>query len=412
MRVLYLNSMAQLGGAEVVLLNLIATLRETEPGWHLELIAGEHGPLIGKAHALGVRTRVVALPEVLARLGDSGVNPLGLRRLGWALLAFPAALLYVQRLRRAIRSIAPSVIHTTGFKMHILGLWSSGTGTPVLWHIDDYVSSRKVMARLLGRYAGRCSGAVAVSTSVADDLAAVCRGRTKIHTVENATDTEEFSPRGPIADLDRLSGLPSAAPGTVRVGLLASFARWKGHEVFLRALSLLPPGLPVRGYIVGAALYKTIGSEYSIKELEGMVRNFGISGQVGFTGFIEDPAAALRALDIVVHASTLPEPFGMAIIEAMSCGRAVIISRGGGASANGSPGHDALDHTPGDAQELADRICLLARSQELRARLGKAARLNAASRFDRRRLAAAIAPIYRQAAGTESRAADSQEARI
>jgi glycosyltransferase involved in cell wall biosynthesis len=44
------------------------------------------------------------------------------------------------------------------------------------------------------------------------------------------------------------------------------------------------------------------------------------------------PADAMRALDVVVHASTDPEPFGLVVAEAMACGRAVTTSGTGGAS--------------------------------------------------------------------------------
>ena len=53
---------------------------------------------------------------------------------------------------------------------------------------------------------------------------------------------------------------------------------------------------------------------------------------VGFTGHVADVPAALRSLDIVVHASTAPEPFGMVIAEGMASRRAVVAARGGGAA--------------------------------------------------------------------------------
>src|SRR5207247_439443 len=59
-------------------------------------------------------------------------------------------------------------------------------------------------------------------------------------------------------------------------------------------------------------------------------REVSNTDRVGFTGFLDDPASAMRALDIVVHASTQPEPFGLVIAEGMACGRAVIASRSGG----------------------------------------------------------------------------------
>ena len=60
-------------------------------------------------------------------------------------------------------------------------------------------------------------------------------------------------------------------------------------------------------------------------------RRSGLESRVGFTGFVQDSATAMRALDIVVHASTDPEPFGLVIAEAMACGKPVVASRAGGA---------------------------------------------------------------------------------
>ena len=354
------------------------------------------------AAALGASIRVVQLPATLTRLGDSGETQSGLNRLAHSAMAAPGTMLYLRSLRRAISDCAPDVIHTNGFKMHVLGSWSCGRAA-LVWHVHDYVGSRPIMRRLLRLHGGRCRAAIAVSSSVARDLTHTCGPRLSVFTMHNATDLEQFSPQGPLADLDRLSSLPSPTSRSVAVGLVGSFARWKGHEVFLQALSLLPPDLPVRGYIVGDAIYRTAGSEYAIDDLVAMSSRLGVTDKVGFTGFVDQPAEAMRALDIVVHASTQPEPFGMVIIEAMACGRALIISRGGGASEIISPGIDALDYTPGAAEELAAQISVLVRSAELRTTLGRAARNTVVARYDRKRLGPATALIYRQAAATRAR---------
>ena len=60
-----------------------------------------------------------------------------------------------------------------------------------------------------------------------------------------------------------------------------------------------------------------------------------------------------RALDVVVHASTKPEPFGRVIVEAMSCGRAVVVAKDGGAAELFEDGVSALASPPGDASALA-----------------------------------------------------------
>jgi glycosyltransferase involved in cell wall biosynthesis len=250
------------------------------------------------------------------------------------------------------------------------------------------------MARLLPLHASRCAGAVANSKSVASDLRLLCRDLS-VDTVYNGVDLDRFSAVGFSADLDTMSGIPSAPHGVIRVGLLATMARWKGHEVFLRALSMIPTTLPIRGYIIGGALYQTNGSQYAPEELRAIAERLGVSSRIGFTGFVEEPAAAIRALDIVVHASTEPEPFGLAIAEAMACGKAVISSAAGGAEEIISVGETALTFAPGDAAKLAECITTVASDPRLRVRLGLAGRVVAERRFDRAHLAARLIPIYK-----------------
>ena len=184
----------------------------------------------------------------------------------------------------------------------------------------------------------------------------------------------------------------------MRVGLVATFGRWKGHEVFLRALARLPRTLPFRAYVIGGALYETDRSQVRLDELASLTSTLGIADRVGFTGFSDDAASAMRGLDIVVHASSAPEPFGMVIAEAMACGRAVVASLAGGAAEIVQEGVDALGHPPGDVDALARSVQTLIEDSGLRTRLGRAARTAAETRFDRARLARQLAPLYTRVA--------------
>jgi len=125
-----------------------------------------------------------------------------------------------------------------------------------------------------------------------------------------------------------------------------------------------------------------------------MATELGIEKIVGFTGFVDNSAAALRALDIVVHASTQPEPFGLAIAEGMACGKPVVVSAAGGAIEIVTDGVDALTHSPGDASALANRVVKLAQDSALRDRIGVAARASAERQFSRERVVAEMLPIY------------------
>ncbi len=102
---------------------------------------------------------------------------------------------------------------------------------PIVWHLHDYVGLRSVSSKLLPRLARRCDLAIAVSHSVADDARRWLPSRLRVEVVHNAIDTDRFTPSGEALDLDAASGLGPAAPGTIRIGLPATFARWKGHEI-------------------------------------------------------------------------------------------------------------------------------------------------------------------------------------
>jgi glycosyltransferase involved in cell wall biosynthesis len=379
-----------MGGAETSLEQLLIAIRAAEPHWDLWVLLGEDGPFVGRLNRLGINVIVEPFPRSIAKLGDTGLNPRGC----WELMkAALATLSYSRRLATVIRKLEPNVIHTNGFKMHFLGAWARPSGIPILWHIHDYVSNRPMMRRLLKMSRRRCWGAIANSKSVAADLGRVLPSlaRTPVH---NAVDLNRFSPDGTQADLDAAAGLEAAEPGTLRVGLVATFAKWKGHQKFLEALSLISPDLRFRGYVIGGPIYQTSGSQWTMAELKTKADQFGLGKRVGFTGFLEDTPAVMRALDVIVHASTSPEPFGMVIAEGMACGRAVIVSDDGGASELLENERTALAHSPGDAVGLAKQIERLLSDVALRRRLGIAARVAARQSFAPDRMARDVVQLY------------------
>ena len=400
LRVLFASTGGTVGGAERVLLDLMSSMRRRSPAWALRLLSPAEGQLLTDAQALGVATRVERFPASVARLGDSPVGRAG-GRIGWALRlaaglfrATPPSVAYLWRLRRALRDEAPDVVHTNGLKMHLLCALAAPRAASVVWHVHDYVTTRPVMARALRVCARRVAAVVANSESVAEDVRRLLGARVPVHTVYNGVDLARFAPVGPSADLDALAGLPPAPPGVVRVGLVATFATWKGHDVFLRALAALPSDTPVRGYVVGGALYETARSQRDVDALRHLANELGVAGRVGFTGYVRDTATAMRALDVVVHASTHPEPFGLVIAEGMACGRPVIVSDAGGAREIVATCACAITHPPGDSAALANAIARLAASRAMREELGAAGRDAAVRRFDRDRVAGQVAHVY------------------
>jgi glycosyltransferase involved in cell wall biosynthesis len=392
-RIAFLSATGRLGGAERVLLDLLASLRQAEPRWALHLVVLGAGPLAERAAELGVQVHPLPLPDRLARTGDAG----GGSKIGLAarlLLAGPAGARWLRDLRRLLRHVAPDVVHSNGFKVHAAGALALPPGARLVWHVHDFTGTRPLMAGILRRLAPRATAAIAVSQAVADDVRRVCGARLPVHVVYNAVDLTRFSPDGARADLAELAGMAPEPAGTVTVGLVATMGLWKGHRVFIDAISRLSD-VPLRAYIVGGRIYATAGSEEDPEQLRRLLAEHGLAERVGITGFVDEPADAMRALDVVVHASTQPEPFGLVIAEAMACGRAVVATAAGGAAEIVDDGVDALTVPPEDAAALAEAIGRLAVDAELRARLGAAGQAKAERRFGRARLAGQVAPLYR-----------------
>jgi glycosyltransferase involved in cell wall biosynthesis len=400
MRIAFLSVSAEMGGSEVSLLELVRGLRRLAPRIEPVVVVPREGRLATRIVEAGGAVRVLPMPAPLASLGEWSMRgPSGIARGSGALLNAAGALgPYRRALSALLDEIAPDVIHTNGFKLHVIGSRAARAGVPVVWHVHEYMSHRSLSRRLLQHHVSRAAAVVANSRSVADDARAVLGPDTPISTIYNAVDLQEFSPEGDAVDLDTLSGLPAAAAGTVRIGLIATFARWKGHEVFLRAIQRLGVASRVRAYVIGGPVYDTAGSQHNVDELRALAASLGIGDRVGFTGFIERPSTAMRALDVIVHASTEPEPFGLVIAEGLACGRAVIVSAAGGAAELVEHGVDALTFARGDGNALADAVDRCVADTALRARLGAAARRTAIRRFDPDLFAGDFLKLYERAA--------------
>ena len=285
MRIAFLDPSGELGGAETALLEVLAALRQARPEWTLSLVASAEGPLLERAAALGVSATALPFPAPLAQLGEWGQRTIaGQLRLALhgATAAVPT-LNYVRRLGRHLAALNPDVVHTNGLKMHVLGARCRPSAARVLWHLHDYPDARPLSRTLLQSHAHRCAVVVANSESVAEAARRLFGDAIPVQAVHNAVDLDRFTPDGHQLDLDALAGLPALASGGIRVGLIGTFARWKGHDVFLKALAETNGSTPVRAYVVGGPIYQTTASQFSIEELRDAAARLA-PGSVGFIG--------------------------------------------------------------------------------------------------------------------------------
>lgn len=397
---LFLAPSGELGGAERCLVDTIWSFRRAWPELEMHLIVGSDGPFVEEARKAGADVTVVTMPRATASLGDSGAGgSVGklvrlILRMG---LAVPSLAQYVMRLRRAVAARKPDAVHVLGLKMQLISLWAAPRPAPLVWNVQDYVGARRLISllirwnvRLFGR--GRKLGAGCCANDVVRDFRTVVpEGSFRtIATVHNTVDLDTFTPEGPRIVLD-------AGADRIRIGLVATYARWKGQDVLIEAAGLLKgrPALPAwHAYVVGGPIYATAGSQWSAEELQSMIAARGLEKVVSLAPFQRDPAAVMRGLDIVVHASSKPEPFGRVIAEAQACGRAVVAVGTGGSGEVFEDGVTGLAIRANDAADLADVLERLLRNEALRQSLAAAGPNYVKARFDRRDLAAAWNDIY------------------
>jgi glycosyltransferase involved in cell wall biosynthesis len=136
--------------------------------------------------------------------------------------------------------------------------------------------------------------------------------------------------------------------------------------------------------------------------LRARIHDLGLSQSVLLTGERSDVAACLDAMDVAIHASIKPEPFGRVMIEAMALGRPLIAPREGGPLAIVDDGVTGLLVEPRDADALAVAIETLVADGDRRQAMGVAARRRVDEVFDLRHHVHAIEAIFDEILGARA----------
>jgi len=150
--------------------------------------------------------------------------------------------------------------------------------------------------------------------------------------------------------------------GPLRLTMVARFDLQKDHSTLLQAVAQVED---VHVNLVGS------GPTMEIHRL--LARHLGIERRVSFLGTRRDVAQILAASDAFALISNW-EGFPRSTLEAMRAGLPVIVSDVGGAAEAVEPGITGFVVPPGDVAAVAHAIHQLARDEDLRLRMSKAAR--------------------------------------
>jgi glycosyltransferase involved in cell wall biosynthesis len=367
-KVLYVSPVGERGGAETALLNVLKY--HDRQAFEPVVCLLQPGPLANDVRARGIR--VVTIPA--GRLRDARRTRQTIRELR-ALIAAEGARIVFGNM---------SVGHIYG------GLAARGTAARAVW-FQHGIPSRSDAVDWLAALVP-CARIYVNSQASAAAQATLPGAARRMQLLYYGLDCPQFVPTY-ANGCRRLAalGIPHGSP---TVAVVARFQRWKGQEVFLRAAARVAMSRPdARFLLVGDTL---CGIEPGFKtSLQRLAADLGLADRVVFTGFREDVPLLLNELDIVVHPPIRPEPFGLAVAEALLMRKAVVAANHGGPAEIIQHGETGLLVPPGDVEALADGIRQLLADPARGQAMGEKGRAFVLERFGIDRMIRELETSYR-----------------
>lgn len=240
----------------------------------------------------------------------------------------PKTAAFIPQLRRDIRRIRPDIVHTNSLKADLLGgIAARLAGVKLVWHIHDRIAEDYLPAKmvwLLRNLCRRLPHAVIANSQATLNTLRLPPCKKAIIAYPGLPDPH---PGQSPSTLAATTAEPPAESGG-KVIMVGRISPWKGQDVFIRAAAIVHKSRPnARFEIVGSVLF---GEDAYESEIRQLVQSLGLQDIVSFLGFRKDIPELIAASDLLVHASTTPEPFGQVVVQAMAAGKPVVATRGGG----------------------------------------------------------------------------------
>lgn len=337
--------------------------------------AGYTGAMAGASPRLG-RVRRSKLVHLLKRsaTGERLVHEAGFWLRTWPELRREAA-----ELQQVIARVEPDLLHLNDIvSVCRPGIMAArATRVPAICHLRA-MAKRSPYDRWLSR---SLRGYICISQAVAAYHRQQGGKLDPYWVVYNGLDLDEYAatPAESERIRQRVRATLGYAPDDFVVGCIGRLRPWKGQHVLLRAAALLAPRWSqLRVLIVGSP--ERHESDYDAK-LRALATELGVRDMVTFAGFREDIPDLLRGMDLMVHASVSPEPFGRVIIESMAAGTAVLATDGGAVPEIIQDGVSGKLVPSNDARAMAAGIAYAIEHPEARAAWARVAREQVEARF-------------------------------
>jgi glycosyltransferase involved in cell wall biosynthesis len=383
MRVLFVNHTAEVSGAERSLLTFLAALPSEVDAW----VASPRGQLSHSVEELGIST--VRIPGTAGSLRLHPIHtPRALAELG---AAAAATRLVVHRYR-------PDVVHANSIRAGIvLGLGRLAPATVV--HVRDCLPPGPVATATMRLLVATATTMIANSEYTARSVRAVAP-HARVEIIHSPVDLDRWDPNR----LDRTQARASlgvVGESRLLLGVVAQLTPWKGQDTAVKALKMLcDDGIDAQLLLVGSPKFVARATRYDNEayaaSLRALVADCGLEDRVSWMGEREDVPELVRALDVLLLPSW-EEPFGRALVEAMSLGVPVIATNVGGPVEIIEDGVEGYLLPPREPRAWALAIARLAQDPELAREMGRAGRRRVESGFAVRHHVASMVDLYERA---------------
>ncbi len=387
-RIVFFDHTSLMSGGEVALLNLVTNLNEQK--YEPIVVLCAEGALADMCRDRGLETHILPLSKSVLETRKETLGPASILQLKKCF----ALLSYTRDLSRLFKRLGADLVHTNSLKSDVLGAVASRlAGIPVIWHVrdriaNDYLPSTVVMAfRWLSTFLP--NHVITISKATRATLPTISGKKTgkiaRISIVHDGVNKHAFT---------SADGRIWNSQDVIRIGIVGRISPWKGQHIFIKAAALVREQFPKAIFqIVGGALFDE--DDYSTR-LHELVQETGLNETVKFLGFRSDVIEVMQSLDVVVHASTIGEPFGQVIVEGMAAGKPVIATNGGGVPEIIEDGISGILVPPGNEQVLALALLSLLNDPERARRIGRSAKARARDFFSVEQTARNVEKIYEQ----------------
>lgn len=386
-KILFLDEIGRIDGAEVVLLNLVINMHQDR--FEPLVVCGSEGQLVDKLKSQNIQVCVLKMREINKLTFDVGgvslFNPFS------ALFTAIYGVIYGLKFYLFLKKNQVDIVHTNTLLSNLFGsIPTKLAGKKLIWHEHNIQPPGirriviNVMARLFPDRIIAISNAVrSVYSSIPDSP--------KMSTIYNGIDLSKFHA---IKTHEQGIRAEFSIPSDFQIVAITAVLRpWKGHKVFLYAAKkVLASVKNVKFLIVGDEVFnKDIGYKESLVNLAS---ELGIEKDVIFTGFRTDIPQILSGINILVSTSILPEPFSLIILEAMASGKPVVATRTGGVPEVVEDKVTAILVEPENSEQLSKAILKLLEDREASEKMGRAGRKRAEELFSIQRFICDVEKVY------------------